>query len=200
MKGKPLASSDTTSCTQMLVHLLDQTNDNGAALMSLIERYISHFCRRYCNLDFDERQDVLQEVAIKLLCHGGKMRENCPKSWIYTVVRNQCINHIRNRSLQTSVFKRFPDGQEESHATGSLPLLNQSADITLIDELDCLEKVFERVEAQQTGKADVLLYTLYAFGLSYAEISQRSQRTVDAIGTRISLLKKRIKAFTHECC
>ena len=197
---KPLASSDTTSCTKMLFHLLDQTHDNGAAIMSLIERYINHFCRCYCNLDFDERQDILQEVTIKLLCHGGKMRENCPKSWIYTVVRNQCINHIRSRSLQSAIFKHLPDDQTESYITGSLPSLSQSTDITLIEELDCLEKVFERVEAQQTGKTDVLLYTLYAFGLSYAEISQRSQRTVDAIGTRISLLKKRIKTFTHECC
>ena len=200
MTGKPPASSDMTCCTQMLVHLLDQTHDNGAALMNLIERYISHFCRCYCDLGFDERQDILQEVAIKLLCHGSKMREYCPKSWIYTVVRNQCINYIRSRSRQSSVFKQLPDDSTESSVTGSLPQLNQSADITLLEELDCLEKVFDRVEAEQTGKADILLYTLYAFGLSYAEISQRSQRTVDAIGTRISLLKKRIKVFTHECC
>ena len=198
--SKQLINNDTASCSQMLGDLLDQTNDNGAAIMSLVERYIAHFCRRYCNLNFDERQDVLQEVAIKLLCHGSKVRKKCSRSWVYTVVRNQCINHIRSRSLHSSIFKHAQDDQPESHITGSPPLLDQSADITLVDELDCLEKVFERIEDQQTGKTDVSLYTLYAFGLSYAEISERSQRTVDAIGTRISLLKKRIKTFMHECC
>ena len=195
MMSKPLANNDTAGCTQMLGNLLDQTNDRGAAMLSLVERYISHFSRRYCNLHFDERQDILQEVAIKLLCYGEKVRQSCPKSWVYTVVRNQCINHIRHRSLQSSVLNNTQDEQPEPHITGSPPLLNHSTDITLVDELDCLEKVFERIEDQPTGKTDISLYTLYAFGLSYAEISERSQRTIDAIGRRISVLKKRLKTF-----
>ncbi len=198
--NKSLANSDAASCAQMLGDLLDQTNDQGAAMMSLVEGYINHFCRRYGNLNFDEQQDILQEVAIKLLCYGEKVRENCPKSWVYTVVRNQCINHIRNRSSRSFIFNSSQDDQPELYITGSPPLLNQSTDITLVDELDCLETVFKRIEDQPTGTTDVSLYTLYAFGLSYAEISERSQRTIDAIGRRISLLKKRLKEFMHECC
>ncbi len=193
-------NSGDSSCAQMLCHLLDQNHDNGAAILSLVDRYVRHFGTRYCNLSFHEQQDIRQEVAIALLCNGSKVRNSCSRSWVYAVVRNQCINHVRKQTTQLTVFKGSDDPEGEASVTGALPSLHTSVDVDLIDRVDCLQKVFDRIEAQDTGKADIAIYTQYAFGMSYREISKRSRRTVDAVGQRITKLKGRLKSLMNECC
>jgi len=194
------AGNSNRGCTQMLCDLLDQKHDNGAAMMSLVDRYILHFARLYCNLNFHERQDIRQEVAVKLLCNGEKVRENCPRSWVYVVVRNECIDHIRRQSKQLSVFKDSDDPEAEASTHGSMPPLTESSGAVMIQEVECLHKVFDRIEQQETGKADIVIYTQYAFGWSYREISEHSNRSVDAIGQRISVLKNRLKSLMNDCC
>ena len=189
-----------TSCNRMLCNLLDQENDNGAELLSLVSGYVEHFARRYNNLNFYEQQDIQQDVAIKLMCHGEKVRENCSRSWVYTVVRNQCINHVHQRAKLLSLV-RFSENPETTVTTiGSAPSLENNPDITIIDSLDCLQAIFNQIEARETGKEDISIYTQYAFGLSYTEISMRSKRTVAAIGNRISILKRRLKKLVREYC
>lgn len=200
MTKKSLTGLSNSGCSQMLGHLLDQKQDNGAAMMSLVERYIGHFARRYCNLSFHERQDISQEVAVKLLCHGTKVRDNCSRSWVYTVVRNECIDYLRKQAKQIAVYDGSVDPVAEANRTGSFPAISESVDVAVIQRLDCLQKVFDRIEQQETGKADISIYTQYAFGFSYREISKRSSRSVDAIGQRISVLKSRLKNLMNECC
>ena len=198
MRDKALGNSEYNNCTEMLCHLLDQTHDNGAALLSLVECYIGHFASRYCNLSFQDRQDIHQEVAISIFCNGEKVRGNCSRSWVYAVVRNQCINHVRKQNRRLFTFKQSDDPEENT--VGSFPALQESVDAELMQQIDCLQNIFNQVESQPTGKADISIYTQYAFGLSYKEISAHSKRTVDAVGRRISLLKNRLKKLIDECC
>ena len=186
--------------TQMLCHLLDQEHDNGAAILNLVERYVEHFSRRYCNLSFHEQQDIQQDIAVKLISHGETVRDNCSRSWVYTVVRNQCINHVHKQAKQICIYKFSDHPERVAHSTGGVPSLDQTVHIELIERLDCLQRIFDRVEAQETGKADIAIYTQYAFGLSYTEIASSSRRSVAAIGNRISLLKKRLKQLVKEYC
>jgi RNA polymerase sigma factor (sigma-70 family) len=190
----------SANATQMLCHLLDQKHDNGAAILNLVERYVEHFSRRYCNLSFHEQQDIQQDIAVKLISHGEAVRNNCSRSWVYTVVRNQCINHVHKQANQLSVYNFSDDPEESAHSTGGTPSLDQTVNIELIERLECLQRIFDRVEAQETGKADIAIYTQYAFGLSYTEIARSSRRSVAAIGNRISLLKKRLKQLVKEYC
>ena len=188
------------SCAQMLCNLLDQEHDKGAAILTLVERYINHFARLYCNLSFHEKQDVRQEVAIKLLCTGDKVRDTCTRSWLYTVVRNQCISHVRKQTTELSVFDKSSQGGTQESVTGVAPTVLEGVDFAVINQIDCLQTVFESIERQATGRADIAIYTQYAFGLSYVEISKRSRRTVDAVGQRISVLKNRLKNLVEEHC
>ncbi len=190
----------TDSCSKMLCNLLDQTGDNGAAILSMVDRYIHYFSRIYCNLDFYDRQDIHQEVALKLFCHGGKVRGNCSKAWVYTVVRNQCINHVHKRSGKRTVVTNTDDPELKASMTGAAHILNKSLETGLLDELDCLQRIFDVIGSRKTGKADIKLYTLYAFGLSYSEISERSKRTVGAVGQRISILKSQLSNLVVEYC
>ena len=200
VKGKETTDIGSANATQMLCHLLDQKQDNGAAILNLVERYVEHFSRRYCNLSFHEQQDIQQDIAVKLLCHGETVRDNCSRSWIYTVVRNQCINYMHKQSKQLSIYKYSDHPEATAHSTGETPSLDQTVHIELIQRLDCLQKIFDQVEGQATGKADIAIYTQYAFGLSYTQIAKGSRRSVAAIGNRISLLKKRLKQLVKEHC
>lgn len=188
------------NCSQMLCHLLDQTHDNGAAILNLVERYVNHFALQYCNLSFHERQDIQQEVAIKLICHGPKVRNNCTKSWVYMVVRNQCINHVRKEAGQSTILKSSDDPEGRAHVVGLPPSAREGVDIALLQQMDCLHKVFGRIESNKTGHADIALYTKYALGLSYSEISKCSKRTISAVTQRISVLKSRLKKLIDEYC
>lgn len=198
--NKAVTTVSSDDCSGMLNHLLDQQHDKGAAMLSMIGRYVSHFSRCYGNLDFYEKQDIRQEVAIKLLCHGEKVRGNCSKAWVYAVVRNQCINHLRQQSRRLSALKASEDPELETQITGEAPKLTAQSDSNLLNELDCLHRIFDIIEARKTGKADIALYTQYAFGLSYTEISERSKRTANAICSRISTLKNQLRALIIEHC
>ena len=199
MKNNTLThSSSANACSQMLCNLLDQKHDKGVAILSLVDRYTSHFAKCYCNLSFHERQDIRQEVAISLICNGEKVRDNCSKAWVYAVVRNQCLDHIRKQARQVAVFEGSAD--PESSVQGPVPATIESTDVGVIERIDCLQKIFDTIEAQETGKADIAIYTQYAFGLSHDEISKRSKRTTGAIARRISVLKTRLKKLMNECC
>lgn len=200
MTKKISKNTGSANATKMLCHLLDQSHDNGAAILNLVERYVEHFSRRYCNLSFHEQQDIQQDIAVKLISHGETVRHNCSRSWVYTVVRNQCINHVHKQANQLSIYKFSDHPERVAHSTGGMPSLDQTVNIELIERLDCLQRIFDRVEAQETGKADIAIYTQYAFGLSHAEIASCSRRSVAAIGNRISLLKKRLKQLIKEYC
>ncbi|PWQ93963.1 RNA polymerase sigma factor [Leucothrix arctica] len=200
MNKQAVDTTKADSCSQMLCNLLDQTNDSGAAILSMVERYIHHFSSVYCNLDFHDRQEIHQEVSLKLICHGEKVRDNCTKAWVYTVVRNQCINHIRKRNGQRSVITGYEDPEQTATTCGVPYILSKGLETGMQDQLDCLQKMFGVIESEKTGKSDITLYTLYAFGLSYTEISERSKRTVGAIGQRICLLKKKLSNLVLEHC
>ena len=200
MQNTVILNNQEASCTEMLCHFLDQSHDHGAAILNLVERYINHFNQRYANLDYHERQDIQQEVAVKLLSQGHKVRDNCPKAWVYTVVRNQCINHVRKQSKHLPCTGTLDFSEPECNETGQIPALDEGRNIRLLHQMDCLQNIFDQIETQKTGKADIAMYTQYAFGLSYKEIAKRSERTVDAIGQRISVLKKRLKQLIEECC
>ena len=107
---------------------------------------------------------------------------------------------MHKQTKQLCIYKFSEHPEEAARSTGGTPSLNQTVNIELIERLDCLQRIFDRVEAQETGKADIAIYTQYAFGLSYTEIASCSRRSVAAVGNRISLLKKRLKQLIKEYC
>ena len=200
MSEKSLISKEEANCSEMLCNFLDQTNDQGAGILNLVEHYVNHFNARYANLDFHARQDIRQEVSIILLCHGEKVRDNCSRAWVYKIVRNQCINYVRKHTKLATLHKPSSSSDPESDETGLIPSLNEASNVRLFQQMDCLQKIFTQIESQTMGKEDIALYTQYAFGLSYQEISKQTKRTVNAVGRRISILKSRLKKLADECC
>ena len=65
------------------------------------------FARNY-DLEREETEDVVQEVFCRLY-DEHKLFENLSalKSWLYTAVRNRCLNHIRNEKRRQQREAQF---------------------------------------------------------------------------------------------
>ncbi len=185
-------------CSEVLSQFIDQNGDNGSALFGVLSRYISYCSHSFPHIGFHERQDILQEVAVKILCHADELRQNSSLPLLYTMVRNQCIDHMRKHNTQLSVYQH--SAEPEDNRALPPPGLELGAQAAMLDNMDCLDRVFDHIESQPTGKVDILIYTQFALGLSYAEISVMVGRTVSAVGRRISILRGRLKQLREELC
>ena len=185
-------------CSEVLSQFVDQNGDNGSALFGILSRYISYCSHSFPHIGFHERQDILQEDEVKILCHADELRQNSSLPLLYTMVRNQCIDHMRKHKTQLSVYQH--SAEPEDNRALPPPGLELGAHAAVLDNMDCLDRVFDHIESQPTGKVDVLIYTQFALGLSYAEISVMVGRTVSAVGRRISILRGRLKQLREELC
>jgi len=173
-------------------------NNFSALLVNYIDRYIAHIGRTHCDMSLADQEDVRQEMAIKLLCHGGRYRTTFSKRFLYVMIRRQCIDQFRksSRALSTHVSSV----SNEDKVAAPVPTMSDGADADLFEQLNCLERIFSEIELQPTGREDIGIYTQYAFGLSHLEISQCAERSVSAIARRISILKSRLYTLKNELC
>lgn len=87
------------------VQLLEEyhrTGDRGL-LGTLLERYtllLYGVGLKYLK-DEEEARDAVQQVFLKALTELEKYRVEYPKSWLYTIMRNQCLMRLRSRGAPT---------------------------------------------------------------------------------------------------
>ena len=174
-----------------------QRGDKGAKLLSSLQRYIQYCTYKLQPLSQADQQEVLQEVAIKLLSKHSQVQTNCA-GWLFTIVRNEYIDHLRRQLQQVQTLVESPNGDlialEASYA------VTPSNPENLFLETDCLEHVFQHIEQQTTGVEDMQIYTAYALGNSNEEIAAQTGRSTGAIAKRLSLLRERVRQLRQALC
>ncbi len=184
-------------CQQILDDFINQKGDMGAKLLSVLGVYIQQCHYKICPLRTEDQQEVLQEVAIKILNRSKQLKGRC-SGWLFTIVRNEYIDHLRRNTMCSRIVE--PDEKDHLIETVQSKQINSLSQQAMYNEADCLETVFDYIEAQPTGAMDITIYTGYAEGLSFSEIAKLTGRTVGAIGKRISNLRKRAKQLREELC
>jgi DNA-directed RNA polymerase specialized sigma24 family protein len=181
----------------MLEHFVQQRGDKGAKLLSTLQRYIQYCTYKLQPLTPADQQEVLQEVAIKLLSKHNQVQANCA-GWLFTIVRNEYIDQLRRQVQQVQTLVESPNGDlvalEASYA------VTQPSHENLFLETDCLEHVFQHIEQQATGAEDMQIYTQYALGESNEAIAAQTGRSVGAIAKRLSLLRERVRQLRQALC
>lgn len=80
------------------------------------ENYL-FFCalaNRYVN-DVQEAEDIVQEVLIRLWENRRHYQDiTCLRSFVYTMIRNQSLNLIRNRKRSSQHFHLLPEEEENN--------------------------------------------------------------------------------------
>ena len=155
----------------------------------IIERYktkIINFVFRMI-LDYDEAQNITQEVFLKIYKNIKKYREkNNFQSFIYTIAKNMTLNYIKkkNRVVFFSGFSREKGEEKYIRIEG-----------TQTDEIEKNEKDILLTEALRTLNENqrlALILKIY-LGFSYNKIREITGWTIPKIETLISRAKQNLK-------
>ncbi len=146
---------------------------NPAVFEILFRKYqttVFSFVSRMVN--GEEAYDLTQEVFVRALRSLPSFNGDCKfRTWLLTIARNVCLNHLRDRKLRLGLEAGSLD--EEPDAPGFVPEVpDPAADIARIVEVREMQRVVDKVLAQLTDEQRLLITLRDLQGLSYEEIEQ----------------------------
>lgn len=162
---------------EMLIKQLLKTKD---------DRYFEHLYDRYISLTYKkclsyledevDAQDVIQKVWIAVYFALPDFRQESKFStWIYRIVVNHCLNHLKSRRNFVSLDTYDSPSQKDEL---------QTAD-TKMDVTNLL--------ARLSKEERVLLNLKFVDDLTYEEIADALELGVSAVKMRINRLKQRLQ-------
>jgi RNA polymerase sigma-70 factor (ECF subfamily) len=134
--------------------------------------------------DTEERNDAYQESLIRIWEHLHTFRgESKVSTWIYRIVVNSCLTHIRKDKLRTNLIEPgiIP---ENIQVAETFPADDDQADIKL---------TFFRGLLQTMNHADRTLVSLYLEELSTKEMSDITGLTEANVRVKLHRIKEKIK-------
>lgn len=129
----------------------------------------------------EDAYDLTQDVFCNALRALDKFRGEAKFStWLYSIARNVCLNHLRRNSLIT---EESLEGMSEDQPNAELPDL--SADVQAIAETRELQRLVNSVLATLPPEQRVLIVLRDFEQLSYEEISQIEGVSVSSVKSRL---------------
>ncbi len=154
---------------------------------TLIERYshlIYYNCKQYLSQEEDCKDMVMTIVE--------KVYERCPdasisyfRSWLYSVIRNQCISHIRTQNRQSKHQLNW----EEDLSLESVPSTVEDVDQTYGYSDEAIQSALQELDPLQRK----CLQLFYFEGKSYKEISQQTSFSLKKVKSYLQNGKRRLK-------
>ena len=128
----------------------------------------------------DDASDIVQETLVKALKNKDKFKEGTNlKAWLYTILRNNHINHYR-KNLKYQ---------------GHLELSDVQIPAGISKNPHLFDEVMEKINSLDEGKKQPIL--LYIHGYKYEEIAAILDMHIGTVKTRIfkvrELLKKKYR-------
>lgn len=111
----PEATSVTESTTDDITCVQRVGRGDNAAYRLLVDRYLTSITRFALRIlhDTSEAEEVAQETFLKLWTEAAHFEPRAqPKTWLYRIARNQCIDRLRKR--RTHGQSVDIDSQEQS--------------------------------------------------------------------------------------
>ncbi len=129
----------------------------------------------------EDAYDLTQDVFCNALRALHKFRGEAKFStWLYSIARNVCLNHLRRDSLIT---EESLEGMSDGQPGAELPDL--SADVQAIAETRELQRLVNSVLAALPPEQRVLIVLRDFEQLSYEEISQIEGVSVSSVKSRL---------------
>lgn len=131
----------------------------------------------------DDAMDITQEAFLRLHRHWNRRDTSRPLApWLYSVVRNLCIDILRRRSTHKEC-------DMESVAPEPSPLPNPEVQ-TRKEELK--HRLWREIQRLPDAQREVLLLRDW-HGLSYAEIAEATGASLTAVNSRLHDARMRIR-------
>jgi RNA polymerase sigma-70 factor (ECF subfamily) len=144
-------------------------------------------------MDQDEAYGIVQDSFIKLWENKRKLKKNSNlKNYLYTVVKNQCLNLLRERKNQVFLSNGVADLESE---------YNYEALTEFADNAEDYEKMREEMHAAIEALPEDLkvVFKMNRFeGMRYKDIAQQFNLSQKAIEARMSKALKLIRERLQE--
>lgn len=142
------------------------------------ERLIRKVCWAHARSP-EEREDLFQEIAVRLLGAAGSYDPSRTLStWLHRVALNAAIDHLRKRRRRD----RERLGLDADRQPASTP------DPATVDRLEELRSLMERLADVERG-----LLLLHLEGNSHREIGEILGLSESNVGTRLARLRKSLQ-------
>ncbi len=176
--------------------LVVKTLEDSKFLGDIINRYegkLSRYVMRLGINNIDDREDVLQEIFIKVYRYLYSYDENMPfSSWVYRIAHNEAISWYRKKNVR-------PEGHLVNGGDDILKLTKSSDDSKeqLLDKLyekKILEVALQKIESKYR---DILILRFFE-QKSYDEISDILKLPTGSVGTHIYRGKRQLKKLLED--
>jgi|LauGreDrversion4_2_1035121.scaffolds.fasta_scaffold310824_2 RNA polymerase sigma factor (sigma-70 family) len=139
-----------------------------------------------------DAEDVTQEIYIKVFRFSGQSSTfESPEAWLWSVVKNAALDHVRRRGSSDSSKFLFQDQDEIEQ----LPAPTLEVPAGAVD--DCIERGVGNFFRSMPDRAAAIQMVLD--GLSIREISKRIDRTEKATAQYLYESRKRLAPYVAPC-
>jgi len=142
--------------------------------------------------DAGEAEDVTQEVLIKLWKRGSEVESSRLRAWLLQVTRNACIDQLRRRRRSAEVVAIRPRDAVPIDGASSAPSPEK------IVEGAQIGSTIRAALADLTESAREVVILREIQGLSYAEISDVMDISVDSVRVTLHRARRRLRESLKE--
>ena len=142
----------------------------------------------------EEAYDLTQEVFLRALRALPSFKGDAKfRTWLLTIARNVCLNHIRDAKLRAGAEEGSLD--EEPEAPGHIPEPGDpAADVARIAEARELQRVVDLVLAGMTPEQRLLITLRDLQGLSYEEVAEITELSLVNVKSKLHRARLAFKA------
>lgn len=124
--------------------------------------------------DHEDSQDIVQDVFVKFMETSDSYRGDCSlKTWLIVIARNQCYNLIKSRKVRQG-FEKELDTVDFSNT---------------IEDKITVEYALKQLNVEENE----LIFLREYLGLSYKDIAQLLNITIDNVKVRLFRIKQKLR-------
>lgn len=173
-------------------HIIDKLRQGDPAAFNVfVTRYrdeVFRICYRIL-LNADDADDIAQEVFIEVMRSVGQFRgDSSITTWLYRIATNKALNLLKRRS-RFSIWSALEE-KASQHPDSAL-----ASDFIEFSETE----LALRAALDQLSPDQRVALTLHRYeDLSYQEIAETMQITVNAVGVLINRARNNLKKYLTE--